>query len=97
MESTKLWYHPSEFIPEGLFWDLFDDDGTFPLSGTNAPTELSSVTDQVHSFTFEQMMDALNNQDVNIAQYKTRLWSEFGAASGNTLTDYNTLFSSYGH
>lgn len=96
--AEVLTFHETaeDFIPSGLFFDLYDQNGVFPTA-VSRPEPLF-VTDQVGNFPFETQVEvfALPGME-NIDQFKNYLWQFHGAASGSILTDYNQLFQSYGH
>jgi hypothetical protein len=97
--AEDLLFHEasSSFIPSGLFFDLYDDNGVFPPV-TPALTELPGISDQAKGFPFENQVQILQLPFVlSIPSYKSNLWDAQGTASGSTLLNYESLFSSYGH
>ena len=93
-----LTYHEEidEFIPSGLFFDLYDDNGVFPATVTRQ--EPINITDQVRNFPFETQVQVFDLPAVeNIEQFKNFLWQFHSTSTGNVLNDYNTMFQSYGH
>jgi len=56
-ERLNFWNDGTNFIPQGLFFDLFDVNNSFPSSVTRS--ELLFVSDQVGSYSFEQQLNAL--------------------------------------
>ncbi len=86
----------SSFIPSGLFFDLYDENGVFP--GTVTRPEPGFVNDIVRNFPFETQVEIFDLAGMeNIDQFRTLLWHLHGAGSNNILNDYNQLFGSYGH
>lgn len=83
-----------DFIPEGLFFDLFDENGQEPA--TVSEPEPIGIIDPALGFSFEQQMEALSTRPINIGQYRETLFDQFGQASGTTEADYLILFNSYG-
>jgi len=85
----------TDFIPEGLYFDLLDDNGVFPDLNV-FPNEVGGVVDDVNAFTFEDQLDALGPDVLTVEDFNTELWQLHGAGSGNTLIEFNQLFQSYG-
>jgi hypothetical protein len=84
------------FIPEGLFFDLYDENGVFPTAVSRP--EPNTITDHVRNFPFETQVQVFDLPAMeNIDQFKNFLWQFHGAPSGNVLPNYNQLFQSYGH
>ena len=95
-ERSRFWNAGTEFIPRGLFFDLFDQNGAFPAA-VSAP-EPAGISDNAFGFSFENQVQAINPLIVDdIETFQTRLWQTFGAGSGSTFTNYSALFDSYGH
>lgn len=86
----------NEFIPSGLFFDLFDENGVFPAEVSRQ--EPNSITDEVKNFPFETQIQVFGFPGMeNVDQFQNLLWQFHGTATGNLLNDYNLLFQSYGH
>lgn len=84
------------FIPEGLFFDLYDENGVFPAVVSRP--EPNTITDHVRNFPFETQVQVFDLPAMeNIDQFRTFLWQFHGNGSGNTLNDFNQLFQGYGH
>lgn len=89
------------FIPEGLFWDLFDQNDVSPpalqLPEIKELARLTTLnTDRVHGLTFEKQLNALNPFIGTIDQFKASLQSQ-ALSQGITQPDYDELFRAYGH
>ncbi len=86
----------NEFIPSGLFFDLFDQNGVFPAEVT--VSELNGIDDDVMNFPFETQVQIFDLPSMeSIDQFRALLWQFHGPGSGNTLNNYNQLYQSYGH
>jgi hypothetical protein len=54
--------------------------------------------DNVRNFPFENQVQVFNLPTMeNIDQFRNLLWQFHGINSGNTLSNYNQLYQSYGH
>lgn len=77
----------SEWIPDGIYYDLFDD------------REINlNVLDNVRGVSNSQIFNILNNSTHNIGELETNIWNNYNSNSGinMTQTDLNLLFNSYG-
>ena len=98
-ESLLFWRNEdlpanSDFIPEGLYFDLWDVNQQFPITRP----EQNNISDNVTGFSYEQLYDAFNPLVFDVDQYRDVLWGLHGI--NNPLTteqDYLNLFNSYGH
>jgi hypothetical protein len=91
-----LTFNDADFIPNGLFFDLYDESGVFPLAVSRP--ESTFVMDNVRNFPFENQVQVFNLPTMeNIDQFRNLLWQFHGINSGNTLSNYNQLYQSYGH
>jgi hypothetical protein len=93
-ELRRFWLNQNGFIPEGLFFDLFDENGVFPAVVTAA--EPFGIIDRVSNLPFEVQLGAFGPQVVDIPGFRDALFQQSGAASGNNQADFNLLFQSYG-
>lgn len=90
-----------QFIPEGLFWDLFDQNDVSPIP-LQLPEikELARLTtlnmDKVHGLTFANQLTALNPFIGTIEGFKASLQGH-ALSQGITQSDYDELFRAYGH
>ncbi|OWY24885.1 hypothetical protein C7N43_15660 [Sphingobacteriales bacterium UPWRP_1] len=100
LEGRKFYNDTLEFIPRGLFRDLVDDNSLNP-SGVSEYAGISGVTggvtDNVKNFTHLQIYQALTPSVTSIEAFKEKLQDNNSAITGNTQTDFNALFSSYGY
>jgi hypothetical protein len=106
-ELLEFWEDPdlppnANFIPEGLFFDLFDENGTNPAAGIVTVGEgnrVNSITlpirDNAGGFTFLQQLNAFGPFTETIEEFQDQLWQQSGP-NGNTLVNYNQLFQDYG-
>ncbi len=95
-ESFTFFEPSTSFIPSGLFFDLFDENGVFPSAVS--VSEPGTVTDNVKNFPFETQVQMFGLPLISdIELFKNALWQFHGAPSGTQLVDYDELFSSYGH
>lgn len=88
-----------DFIPEGLFFDLFDGPNVTPDVTLPEPNNFFGpivITDNVQGISFEQQLDGFDPGVMNIPLFRDRLFQLHGMSTGNTLLDYNQLFQSYG-
>jgi hypothetical protein len=79
--------NPFRWIPEGLYYDLFDANNE--TIGTGGP-----VNDGVAGYTSSQMFNALDADVTSMPQYRTRLLQENG---NNQLPQVIDLFAQYGY
>ncbi len=84
-----------EFLPEGLVFDLYDENGSFP-DGLLLSQEASNIVDMGKNITLPEILLPLESAPLDVNQYKDIMWSEIGSSSGNNINDFNALFSSYG-
>ncbi|MCR9103183.1 MAG: hypothetical protein NXI25_24735 [bacterium] len=106
-ELLEFWEDPdlppnANFIPEGLFFDLFDENGANPAAGIVTVGEgnrVNSTTlpirDNAGGFTFLEQLNACGPFTENIEEFQDQLWQQSGP-NGNTLANYNQLFQDYG-
>ena len=94
-ERLIFWNLDTDFIPSGLFFDLYDQNGVFP-NGLSA-LEPAAITDNAYGFPFENQIQVFNSIVVSISSFEDRLWQVYGTGSGSTFTEYSLLFDSYGH
>ncbi len=75
---------PFRWIPQGLFYDLFDirNETTNP------------VTDNVSNYTNQQMFDAIDSDITTITQYRQRLLQE---NNNNQSVQVTNLFAQYNY
>lgn len=59
-EQLTFWDGPTQFIPQGLFFDLYDVNNSFPSTVTASEPGSLVVIDAVGSYSFEQQLSALN-------------------------------------
>jgi hypothetical protein len=74
---------PFRWIPQGLFYDLFDNRN-----------ELTPVTDNVQGYTNLQFFNALDADIFSLQAYRTRLLLENGNNQGNEVI---ALFGQYNY
>jgi len=74
---------PFRWIPEGIYFDLFD-----------ARNEATLVIDDVTGYTNQQFFNALDNDIRSIPQFRTRLLIE---NSNNQAASVNALFGQYNY
>lgn len=95
-ERFRFWNNGTQFIPRGLFFDLFDQNGVFPIG--ISVSEPAGINDNVMNFPFENQVQVFDLPTMeNIDQFRNLLWQFHGPNSGNTLNNYNQLYQSYGH
>lgn len=103
-EELEFWLEENNigFIPEGLFYDLFDENGVnppIPIAPAAEPMLLGSpnaLVDNVSSFTFLDQLSALNPITEDVNGFRTNLWQQSGP-QGNTLAGFNQIFQDYGY
>ncbi|PHI20962.1 hypothetical protein CEQ90_04555 [Lewinellaceae bacterium SD302] len=92
------------FIPEGLFFDLLDDNMAATDITTNEPPDPADplgatflVEDECSGYTLLQLFDALNLAPTNINEYRQDLIQTAGIPIGCPEFDaMNDLYDSYG-
>ena len=92
------------FIPEGLFFDLLDDNMAATDITTNEPPDPADplgatflVEDECSGYTLLQLYDALNLAPTNINEYRQDLIQTAGIPIGCPEFDaMNDLYNSYG-
>lgn len=95
-ERLRFRDNANEFIPSGLYFDLFDENGVYPPEMTEQ--EPNGVDDLVSNFPFETQVQIIGLPLMeSIEQFQNRLWQFNGSTSGNTLNNYIQLFQSYGY
>lgn len=87
----------TEFIPYGLFFDLFDENGVNPPPAIVTAIEPPFVVDNVGNFSFEDQINSLLLEANSIEGFKSNLWMQSGAGSGYSQTNFDQLFLSYGY
>jgi hypothetical protein len=93
-EGFLFWNNASSFLPEGLFYDLLDNNSShFP--GV-ARGEVERIRDNVDNISFSEQLRVLNPGIDNINEFRETLISQ-QAGSGNSEADIRALFRSYGH
>ena len=100
LEERKFLTSWVDFIPVGLFHDLVDDNSLNPLPGSGGVVgvyENTTVTDNIKHFTHLQIYEALTPNVTSIEAFKEKLRENNPTYAGNTQTDYDALFSSYGY
>lgn len=102
-ETADFWRRAEcgQFIPEGLYWDLFDQNDVSPLPlQLTEIKELARLTtinmDKVHGLTFRKQLDVLNPFIGTVDQFKITLQGQ-ALSQGVTQSDYDELFRAYGH
>ena len=93
-ELQTFWNQSSDFIPEGLFYDLLDDNAN-PVSNIGTG-EARGINDPVRAVSFEKQLRACTPFVFDIPGYKNSLIQR-EAGSVNSTSELRTLFSSYGH
>jgi len=94
-ERLRFWINGNQFIPQGLFFDLYDQNGVFPVDVS--VSEPAGIIDNAHGFPFEDQVQIISPIVNNIGSFQNQLWNNFGTGSGSTFSDYSILFDSYGH
>ncbi len=95
-ERLRFRDNANEFIPSGLYFDLFDENGVYPPEMTEQ--EPNGVDDLVSNFPFETQVQIFGLPLMeSIEQFQNRLWQFNGSTSGNTLNNYIQLFQYYGY
>ncbi|MFK8162729.1 MAG: hypothetical protein AB8H12_09730 [Lewinella sp.] len=103
-ETLDFWDNCSErFIPEGLFFDLFDVNDVSP-AGLALP-EIEEIArlrsgineDRIGGFTFNRQMDALNPFVFDIEGFKEKLFLQSGTITNTSRSDFDELFRAYGN
>jgi hypothetical protein len=93
-ELQTHWNAPTDFIAEGLFYDLLDDNANrFPNMNT---AEAIGIDDRVRNISFERQLQAGNPFIHSMEGYKARLITR-ESGSENTEAELRALFSSYGY
>ena len=80
---------PFRWIPQGLYYDLFDND-----NDRNAIPRRIDLDDNVNSYTNQQLFDAIDGDITNIPAYRIRLLQE------NTNRDFagvTNIFNFYNY
>ena len=103
-EELGFWLEENNigFIPEGLFYDLFDENGVnppIPIAPAAEPMLLGNpnvLVDNVSGFTFLDQLSALNPFTIDVNGFRTNLWQQSGP-QGNTLAGFNQIFQDYGY
>jgi len=102
-EKADFWRRAEcgQFIPEGLYWDLFDQNDVSPpplqLPEIKELTRLTTLNmDKVYGLTFRKQLDALNPFIGTVDQFKISLQDQ-ALSQGITQSDYDELFRAYGH
>lgn len=102
-ERLLFWIDEAEFIPEGLFFDLFDENGVAPppavlsaLEPLFPPGNTVQLVDNAGGFTFEQQLNAFGVNVATVPDFRDALWQQSGP-NGNTLFNYTQLFTQYGY
>lgn len=81
---------PFRWIPQGLFYDLYDNRNDF--TATTSPRVF--LDDQVSGYTIGQMFNAFNSGITTLQGYRANL---LNLNSNNQATGINTMFSFYGY
>lgn len=93
-EERNFHLASTNFIPRGMFYDLFDSP-SFPANVGSSFENIPGGVDPVQGISFEEQYDALNPAVRSIAQFKSVLL-QINPPSSNPA-DIETIFSSYGH
>lgn len=100
-ELADFWQRAAcgEFIPEGLFFDLFDENDVFPLAlqlpEISEKDRLTRInTDKVSGLTFLMQMNALNFTVLEMQGFKQSLFPT-ALGTGVLEEDYNELYRAY--
>lgn len=93
-EELLFWSSlPSNFIPYGLFFDLYDDNMSTPGISVS---ELAAISDNCAGYSFNQMYNALSANPVDILEFKQSLINTQGVLSTCGQTQLDDLFLFYG-
>ena len=80
---------PFRWIPQGLFYDLFDDRNDRALTGN-----ILLPVDNVLNYTNQQFFNAIDGDIITIPAYRQRLLDENG---NNQAANVNALFGFYNY
>jgi hypothetical protein len=84
----------TNFIPRGIFYDLFDGP-SFPTNVPIGSETIPGMMDQVQGILFEEQYAALDPFVRTVSQFKTRLVQN--NTTGNRTLNIENVFSAYGH
>lgn len=90
------WFYKSykdsinDWVPYGLFYDLWDNDGTYGVYEDKWRKE--PITDNVSGITYSELFSNFGGAEDNLLEYKKRLKSKYP----NIATKIETLFNQYG-
>lgn len=93
-ETRNFHLATTNFIPRGMFYDLFDSP-SFPANVGSSFENILGGVDPVQGISFEEQYDALNPAVRSIAQFKSVLLQINPPSS--SAADIETIFSAYGH
>jgi len=100
-QGERRWFETTNHVPSGLHWDLADDNNEIKITGATITSknedfsDSAVVIDNVHGFTNQMMFNSLHQYTIDIFDYKNTLISNSLNSTTNSITDVNTLFSSY--
>ncbi|HRI28017.1 MAG TPA: hypothetical protein PK239_12355 [Chitinophagales bacterium] len=99
LESEKFYNEFHDFIPYAIFRDLVDDNNLNPsgVEEYDDPEQGGPVIDVCKGFTNLQLYQALTSDVQSMPQFKEKLSTLVPDLAGNTQTDYDVLFNSYGY
>lgn len=103
--SPKSWINQGErlryvseadtFIPEGLFFDLFDGGS---LTSDITVSEGAGINDAVDDqITFEDQLSIYHYFMRDVEDFRDELWLQVAQPAGVNQSDYFNLFASYGY
>ncbi|MFK8164227.1 MAG: hypothetical protein AB8H12_17410 [Lewinella sp.] len=95
-ERLDFWNDETNFIPQGLFFDLFDVNNSFPAGVSRSEPSFVGSLDQVGSYSFEQQLNALNPAIVTIPDFQQNLFSSATPTTASTRGQFDNLFLTYG-
>lgn len=90
----ETWNEMPNHIPIGLYLDLIDE-GWEPTSWNDDGSGSTTVTDNVFGFTNQQMFDCLNQNTLDINNFRIQLLNNYLNSTSNTQNNVNNLFISY--
>ncbi len=92
--EERAYLRSLDFLPEGLIFDLYDENQIFPAGLSE--NESGLIVDDVSGYSLEQLMDPIADNPDSIEEYRDILFDLYGEPTTGNINDYFNLFVSYG-